>query len=81
MIMKQESVIRNILKSEITWGVFLIAALWGVVQTVILPLQSMQINLAQIQRDITEMRTNASSFDQRINNLSDRVIVLEQKNK
>lgn len=79
--MKQESVIRNILKSEITWGVFLIAALWGVVQTVILPLQSMQINLAQIQRDITEMRTNASSFDQRINNLSDRVIVLEQKNK
>jgi hypothetical protein len=65
---EETSIIRAILRSELTWGIFLIGALMGFVSTVVLPIQKLQIQVTQIQLEITH---SLATYDQIIERLSD----------
>lgn len=49
---KNENIIRTVMKNEITWMVFLVGCIWGVVSTIVLPLQKLQIQSASIQEQL-----------------------------
>jgi hypothetical protein len=63
---KNENIIRTVLKNEVTWLVFLGAGFWTIVQTVVLPIQEMQIVLAQVQKDIVEIKLTAKDTENQI---------------
>ena len=46
---EEASIVRQILRSEITWLVFIVGGIWAFVQTVILPINTIQSQLASIQ--------------------------------
>ena len=52
---QEKNAIRAVLRNEITWIIFIIGLIWGAVQTVILPLQSVQIGLAQVQSTLVDL--------------------------
>lgn len=65
----QENIVRSVLKSEITWILFLVGGIMGFVTTVILPLQSIQMQISQIQKDLLEQRGLYVNFDIRLTSL------------
>ena len=68
---KEENVVRSVLKSEITWFVFLIAGVMGFVSSVILPLQRIQIQITQIQENQIEQKIAYEKFDARVHTLEE----------
>lgn len=61
--------VRSILRSELTWTVFVIAAIWGFVTSVVLPLQRLQIQLSQIQSDLQVSRDAYVKIETRLGKL------------
>jgi hypothetical protein len=69
---KEENIVRNVLKNEITWIIFILGILWGAVQGIVLPLQKVQIqistvqtqllNLDQMQMDISDIKSAHAVF-------------------
>ena len=66
---KQQNAVRTALRSEITWLISFIICLMGFVTTVIMPLQKVQIQLAQIQTDLVISRESQISMLGRIGRL------------
>lgn len=56
--------IRKVLRSEITWILTFLGAAWGIVVSIVLPLQSLQIQMAQTAKDIAEIKTTQSDIPQ-----------------
>lgn len=77
--MQNESIIRTILRNEITWAIVIVAGIWGFVQTVILPLNTVQTTLAQIQKDIAEFKNNNAALTGRVDQQGDDIIRLDQR--
>lgn len=86
----EQNAIQKILRSEITWSITLIAFLWGVVTTVVLPLQKLQIQIAQVQLDLTAQNKrydtlsnlvtkNLTDVNATISTVSSRTSVLESE--
>jgi len=78
--MEQEKItIRKIMQNEFTWIVMIIASVMGFVSQVILPIQSMQIQLTQIQQIILETKQNYQIAMQEHQSLRSRVDIIETK--
>ena len=56
-----QNAVRSILRSEITWLISFIICIMGFVTSVVMPLQKLQIQLAQIQSDL---QLNGSRYSQ-----------------
>ena len=78
---KEENIVRKILKNEITWVFFLLTGGWVIVSTIILPINTIQTQLAQIQTNISDSKTNVIQLQTEYNDLDNRVSVLEQEVK
>lgn len=76
-LMKEESMFRTLLKNEVTWVVMIIAAVLGVVRTVIIPLNNMQIQLTQIQLDIAQSKSDFRLSEIERQSNKSRIDVLE----
>ena len=74
---QQESMLRKLLKHEATWVVSIILAVMGFVNTVILPIQKMQIQLAQIQSDIADNKAGYATVMAIHQTILERLSVLE----
>jgi len=78
--MQQEQItIRKIMQNEFTWLAMIIAAVMGFVSSVILPLQKIQIQLIQIQADISETQRDYQIAITEYNSLRSRIDVVETK--
>lgn len=77
--MNEDNTIRKILRNEITWVVFTFGFLWGVVNTVVLPLQKLQIQLAQVQVDLTSQNKKYDTLTNALNLIGNRTSVLESE--
>ena len=63
---KEYGVVRSVLRSELTWLVFIVVGIWGFVTSVVLPLQRLQIQLTDIQADITAEAGKYTALDMRV---------------
>ncbi len=77
--MEQENKIRKLLQSEITWIIFIVGAIYAVVATIIIPISTMQIRLAQIQENQIETKADYKTAMTEHSLLSSRVDILETK--
>lgn len=76
---KEENAIRAVLRNEITWIVFIVGAIWGMVAGVVLPLQKLQLQVAQIQMDIADFKTTNTQIMAEHKEFQERLSVLETK--
>jgi hypothetical protein len=72
---REESILRTILKNEITWLIVLVSAIMAFVYNVIIPLNTMQLTLVQMQTDISGLK----GFDTRITVNSNDIIKLQEQ--
>jgi hypothetical protein len=72
-------IVRQVLKSELTWLVFIVAGLWGFVAMVILPLQKIQFEITQMNVTLLEQKILYEEFDQRLHSLEKDHAVLFRK--
>ena len=63
---ENSNAVRTILRSEITWLISFIALIMGFVSTVVLPLQSLQIQLSSVQADITRESVKFEKLEERV---------------
>lgn len=49
---KQQNLFQQFFRNELTWLCMIIVAVWSFVTTVVLPIQKLQIQLAQIQTQL-----------------------------
>lgn len=75
----QQNIIRKILLSEVTWIIMILGGGWGVVTQVVLPINTIQIQLTQISMDMNQTKKDYQVAMQEHINLRDRVSVLETK--
>lgn len=75
----ETNAIRKVLRSEITWVVFTAGFLWGFVTTVVLPLQRLQIQIAQIQTDLSSQNKKYDDLSTVVNTLINRVSIVETR--
>lgn len=66
---EEASAIRAILKSELTWLVFVIATMMGIVTTIVLPLQKVQLDIANISLQLSESKLVYDQIETRIGRL------------
>lgn len=66
---QQQNVVRTVLRSEITWLVSFVLFIMGFVTTVIMPLQKVQLQLAQIQIDVLSNRDIYTQLETRVGRL------------
>jgi len=66
---KQQNAVRTVLRSEITWLVSFVLFIMGFVTTVIMPLQKVQLQLAQIQIDVLSNRDIYTQLETRVGRL------------
>ena len=76
---KEQSIIRSVLRSEVTWVVSLVMAVWGFVVTVVLPLQSLQFQIAQVQKDITQTINSGNDLNLRLTALEQATAILNSR--
>lgn len=74
---KQDSTIRAMLKNDYILVAGIVAIVMSFVTTIILPLQRVQIQLAQIQTEIIQTNTDYQTVIAGQASLSNRVTVLE----
>lgn len=78
--MEQKSAIQQVLGHEVTKVIFIVATTFSIVKMVILPLQEIQINLAQVQKDIVVFQGYKTLIDQNTTDIAILKTELEQKN-
>lgn len=77
--MDEQNTIRKILRNEVTWVVVLFGILWGFVTTVVLPLKTLQIQVAQVQTDLTAQNKKYDNLDKVVNILGNRTTAVETR--
>lgn len=60
----KENVLKKLFRNEVTWIIIITSLVWGAVQTVVLPIQSLQIQAAQTSKDIAEIKLGQSDIPQ-----------------
>lgn len=73
--MKEQNLVRTVLKNEITWVIFIIGTVFGAVRTVILPLQQLQYQISTLQVTVAKLE----GYDTRITKNSTDIAILEAK--
>jgi len=77
----QQNIIKAFFRSEITWIIFIIGSVWGIVETVILPIQALQINVAKVQEQLQNEAGRYIIYDGRIAELEkNQAVVLSKLN-
>lgn len=77
--MNEENLIEKVLSNRITQMVFIGSILWGVITTIVLPLQKVQIQITQIQSDLTTQNKRYDVLSNAINLLTNRESVVESR--
>lgn len=77
--MMERNTVQKIMRSEITWAIFIIGFLWGFVTTVVLPLQKLQIQVAQVQVDLKVSSRDVGTLKDDVSSLKTDVAVLKSK--
>jgi uncharacterized membrane protein YccF (DUF307 family) len=79
VIKAQETVVRSVLKSEITWLIFVIVTIMGFVTSVVMPLQKVQLDIANISLQISENKIIYERIETRLNKVElDHASMLNQ---
>lgn len=71
--------IQKAFRNEFVWIGMILTFLWFFVTTVVLPLQKLQIQVTQIQTDLTSQNKKYDALDKLVNNLSTRMSVVETR--
>lgn len=75
----EENIVRQILRNEVTWVIGIIGCGWTFVSTVILPLNTIQQQLVQVQQNQTDNVKSQKQIQITINDFNSRISVLEAK--
>lgn len=76
---QEQNAVRAVLRNELTWIVVIIGMVWGGVQGVVLPLQKLQVQLAQIQNDIVDYKKNYEKVMEIHQDILNRLTKLEAR--
>lgn len=63
---KAQSGIRQILRNEITWLIFVIGAVWAFIATVVIPMNSLQITVASINEKLDKEAIKYTQWEERL---------------
>ena len=77
----EKNLIKEIFHNELVWLATIILAVWGFVTTVVLPLQRVEIGLAQMESDTIELKKNYSQALAEHQSLTHRMDVVETEIK
>lgn len=77
--MKEENIIQKFLAHEVTKLIGIGAFLWGVISQVIIPINNIQLQQAQIRTDISKITSNYEAQNTAINALTTSVSVLKSR--
>ena len=75
--MEKENTIRRIMKNEITWIISIIITVYAFFTQIVAPINDIQFQLAQINKDISELK----GYDVRITKNSNSIIAIQTKLK
>jgi hypothetical protein len=67
-----ESVLRKLLRSEITWTVSVVIGVMGFVKTVVIPINNLQLQVAEIQRGINSDRSRYDELQKQVNTVANQ---------
>lgn len=76
---KETSVIRTVLRNEVTWVITFIGITIGFFNYVVIPLNKMQIQLSQIQSDQAKISANYDTLQTAVNTLNTSVGILKSR--
>lgn len=76
---QEQSIIRQVLRSEITWILFLISGIWAFVTTVVMPIQALQLGQTKIQEQLASESKRYLENENRINILEKNQAVVMSK--
>lgn len=76
---KEQTVVRAILRNEITWVITLIVGIWAFTTTVVLPLQALQINVAKIQESLLAIDGKYVQWEGRLGKVEIDIARLKEK--
>ena len=72
-------IIRQVLKSEITWIILIVGALWGFVATVVLPIQALQLGMQKITEKLDFEAGKYGQFESRLGQVEkESAIILDR---
>lgn len=74
-----ESPIRKVLRSEITWTITTIALVMGFVKTVVIPINNLQIQVAQINTQLLAEQQKYTMISEQLKSISDQSIKTETR--
>lgn len=74
---QEENIVRKVLKNEITWIISIATFIIAFFTQVIIPINTIQLQLVSIQSDITTIK----GYDARITQNSNDIIVLKEQTK
>lgn len=77
--MKEELTIKKIMQNEFAQIVFFGSIFWGIITTVVLPLQRLQIQVAQVQLDLSAQNKKYDILNNSVNSLGNRMSVTESE--
>ena len=77
MQQQEENIVRKVLKNEITWVISIATFIIAFFTQVIIPINTIQLQLVSIQSDITTIK----GYDTRITQNSNDIIVLKEQIK
>lgn len=76
---KQSGIIRAVLRNEVTWVITFIGITIGFFNMVVLPLNRMQLQLTQIQSDVSKQGQNYETLQTAVSALTTSVSVLKSR--
>jgi hypothetical protein len=74
-----QNLIRKALQNEISWLLMIGGTVLSIFKFIVLPINEMQITLAQVHTDITRLQGQRDTSDRLINELTTRVTRVETK--
>lgn len=77
--MEQESVLKTILRNEITWLVSIVIGVMSFVYTVVIPISNLQIQIGYIQNTLKTQDKSYQNILMGEQSLDTRVSILESK--
>lgn len=77
--MKDENIVQKVLRHEATWIISLVVFLYGIITTVVLPLQELQIQVAQLQSVFSQSNSKYEALQSAVNALNVSVGILQSQ--
>lgn len=74
---KEENIVRKILKNEITWIISIVIAVYGLITTVILPINNLQNDVSNVKTITLEIKQSVKDGTDTDNKLDNRLTRLE----